>query len=182
MKDAVKRLSQVQVSLFRTAFPDGTGEIRFDSFQRCFEQFANGELRDPSVAGHPGLFEPNGANYFLFAEFAFLCDELDIDRAIWAKALRTLVKTQEIFMHVYRDNPPSTPPPVGDPPPPPKVVRPLALFDFGNFKQLGSSFGVGKGQSSASRKAALRTKYDAMGVGTLKDAARDNLWRAIRTP
>jgi hypothetical protein len=179
---AVTRLSKVQISLHRAAFPDGTGGIRFEAFQRCFEQFANGELRAPPVAGHPGLFEPNGAAYFLFAEFAFLCDELNIDSAIWAKALQTFVKTQEIFIHVYRDNPRSVPPVVGAPLPPPQLLRPLTVFANGNFTPLGASISVGKGQSSPSRKAALRAKYDAMGVRELKEAARDNLWRALRTP
>ena len=191
LKDAVQRISDAQVNLFRESFPDGQGGIDFRAFQRCFERFANGELRDPSVPGHVGFGEPNGGNYFLFAEFGFLCIELKFKESIWAEALRTFVKTQEIFMHVYRERATSPPPPVNAPVPVPgqerrDIVPPQKAndpgFDFSFFKAIGRSVTVGKGQSDFQRKVALRSKYDAMGVSALKAAARDNLLRALRMP
>jgi hypothetical protein len=188
---AVKRLSDAQVKLFRGSFPDGTGGIDFTSFQSCFERFANGELRDPSLSGHVGFGEPNGGNYFLFAEFAFLCIELKLDEAVWTKALRTFVKTQEIFMHIYREKAVSPPPAVNIPSPTSGAERrdilPVATasdpgFDFSFFSAIGGSVTVGKGQSDFRRKMALRAKYDAMDVSALKAAARDNLSRAVRMP
>src|SRR5262249_27534240 len=43
------RLSTAQLDLFREFFPDGSGGINLTDFQISFEEFANGELRDPSV-------------------------------------------------------------------------------------------------------------------------------------
>jgi len=188
---AVKRLSDAQVKLFRGSFPDGTGGIDFQSFQSCFERFSNGELRDPSLPGHVGFGEPNGGNYFLFAEFAFLCIELKLEEPVWAEALRTFVKTQEIFMHIYREKAVSPPPAVNIPSPTSGVERrdilPVAKagdpgFDFSFFSAIGGSVNMGKGQSDFRRKMALRTKYDAMDVSALKAAVRDNLSRAVRMP
>jgi len=191
LRDAVKRLSDAQVKLFRESFPDGKGGIDFTAFQPCFERFANGELRDPSLPGHVGFGEPNGGNYFLFAEFAFLCVELKLEKPVWAQALRTFVKTQEIFMHIYREKAVSPPPAVNLPPPTSGAERrdilPVATasdpgFDFSFFRAIGGSVTVGKGQSGFQRKMALRAKYDAMDVNALKVAARDNLSRALRMP
>jgi hypothetical protein len=190
LKNTIQRLSDAQVSLFRESFPDGQGGIDFRTFQRCFERFANGELRVPAVPGQLGFGEPNGGNFFLFAEFALLCVELKLAESVWAQALRTFVKTQEIFMHVYRERPASSPPPVTAPAPGPGAERrdllPLASagepgFDFTHFKAIGASLTVGKDQSDFRRKAALRAKYDTMDVNALKAAARDNLRRALRT-
>ena len=44
---------------------------------------------------------------------------------------------------------------------------------------FGSSVAAGKGQSDLKRKKALRAKYDGMDVARLKEAARDNLRRAL---
>lgn len=191
LHDAVKRLSDAQVQLFRESFPDGIGGIDFKAFQSCFERFANGELRDPSLSGHVGFGEPNGGNYFLFAEFAFLCIELKLEEAIWGQALKTFVKTQEIFMHIYREKAVSPPPAVKLPPPTSGAERrdilPVATasdpgFDFSFFRAIGGSVIVGKGQSDFQRKMELRAKYDGMDVNALKVAARDNLSRAVRMP
>jgi outer membrane protein OmpA-like peptidoglycan-associated protein len=177
---AVVRLSRAQLALYRTCFPDGAGGIRFNDFQRCFEQFANGELRDPA---HPDQGGPNGGFFFLFAEFAFLCIESGIDVREWTQALRTFVKTQEIFMHVFRPRPHRTPPPVGAPLPPP-CPRPRPLdsnprrsgngFEDINFNALG--------QSNAARKAALRRKYARLAPAALRAAAAQNLLRARCMP
>lgn len=183
---SVGRLSEAQVALFRESFPDGAAGIDFQSFQRCFERFANGELRDPFVPGHPGLGEPDSGFYFLFAEFAFLCVDSNINKDIWLEALKTFVKTQEIFMHVYRERPERTPPPVDDPVPTgPKRRELLGVsagrgFAFAHFAPVGKAVTVGRGQSDLQRKLALRAKYDSMDLNGLTAAARDNLVRAVR--
>lgn len=188
---AIVRLSDAQLALFCESFPDGQGGIDFASFQSCFERFANGELRDPSLPGHRGFLEPNGGNYFLFAEFAFLCVELTIDEQLWTQGLRTFVKTQEIFMHVYRERATSPAPPVNLPVPSGPAERRDILpvdapgkpgFDFTSFKPIDRAITVGQGQSDFHRKMRLRAKYDGMSVDALKTAARDNLVRAIRMP
>jgi hypothetical protein len=185
-KAAVERLSSAQLELFRESFPQGTSGIDFVSFQRVFERFANGELRDPSV--YPAFAEPNGGAFFLFAEFAFICVERGIEADPWKQALRTFVKTQEVFMHVYRERPPLTPPPVGATLPTGGTVRELATitpsgvgFVSSNFTPIGNAVTLGNGQSSLERKRALRAKYDTMELPALQQAARDNIIRALRT-
>ena len=184
-KAAVERLSSAQLQLFRESFQQGSSGIDFVSFQRVFERFANGELRDPSV--YPGFAEPNGGAFLLFAEFAFLCVERGIEADPWKEALRTFVKTQEIFMHVYREAPPLVPPPVTAPLPTGSPVRPIegitpggVGFVFSNFTPIGDAVTVGRGQSNLERKRALRAKYDALELPALQQAARDNLIRAVR--
>ena len=106
-------LSAAQLALFREFFPAPGGAIDHPAMNACFEQFANGELRSPLASDRAaGVGEPNGAAYFLFAEFAFLCVESGIDAGDWLPALRSFVATQEIFMHVYRPGP-KAPPAVG---------------------------------------------------------------------
>jgi hypothetical protein len=171
-------LSTAQLNLFREFFPDGAGGINFDDFRLGFEQFANGELRDPAV---PGKREPNGAFFFLFAEFAFLCVDSKINDADWRRLLRVFVQTQEIVIHIYRPAPHRAPPRVGEPPtcrvdaqgkrlPP----RPLNSFSDANFNAVGQSY--------AARKAALRAKYARMDEATLRWAAQENLLRAQCMP
>jgi hypothetical protein len=116
---------------------------------------------------------------------------LKFTESIWATALKTFVKTQEIFMHMYRERPTSPPPPVNAPVPTRGTekcdVLPLSStgdsgFDFTHFKAIGRSITTGQGQSGFRRKMVLRSKYDAMDVNALKMAARDNLQRALRMP
>jgi hypothetical protein len=168
-----RRLSGAQLALYREFFPDGSGGINLSAFQFAFELFANGELRNP--VHRKGVGEPNGGFFFLFAEFAFLCVDSHIEETVWRKVLRTVVKTQEIFMHIYRPSPHRTPPRVGEPPPKPGPARrKLEDFDFNNFNASG--------RSDLKRKEKLRAKYDKMTVNTLRQAARDNLLRALRMP
>jgi hypothetical protein len=42
LRDAVKRLSDAQIKLFRESFPDGIGGIDFTAFQACFERLPTG--------------------------------------------------------------------------------------------------------------------------------------------
>ena len=177
----IQRLSAAQLALFKAFFPSTSGGINFDGFQFAFELFANGELRNPGKGS--GFGEPNGGFYFLFAEFAFLCIDAKIKKILWAKALKTFVKTQEIFMHIYREPPHTFPPRVGAGLPRPGAkVRELdgqpkagiIGFHFSHFNATG--------QSDRGRKQKLRIKYDRKGVSALKRAARDNLLRAQRLP
>jgi hypothetical protein len=175
-------LCTAQLELFREFFGDGAGGIRLDDFQRAFEQFNNGELRNSAV---PGQREPNGGLEFLFAEFAFLCVDSGIDAADWTMLLRVYVETQEIFIHLYRPPPHRVPPRVGAPLPACPVDplgnriprRPLdgaGGFSDVNFNSIG--------RSNAARKAALRAKYARMNVAALRNAAKDNLLRAQCMP
>ena len=171
--DLTRRLSDAQLILYREFFPDGAGGINIADFQQSFEQFNNGELR----TGVAGEREPNGGYEFLFAEFAFLCIDSDVAKFEWTKILRVFVQTQEIFMHVYRPPPHGRPPPVvalgalvGVGSPCNKQSRSLDTFDDRNFNTVG--------QSSAARKTALRAKYARLDVPTLRQAARENLFRA----
>ena len=175
-----QRLSDAQLELYRQCFPDGAGSIHFDDFQRCFEQFANGELRDPARPSEGG---PNSGFFFLFAEFAFLCIDSGIDKALWTRALKAFVKTQEIFIHAFRPRPFLQAPPVGAPLPGP--CTPQRRLDSSgpgkgdgfediNFRKIG--------QSNEARKAALRTKYAPMDPAALKKAASENLLRALCMP
>lgn len=178
-----RRLSAAQLDLYREFFPDGAGSVDFGVFQDCFEQFANGQLRSPHPeAQRKGVGEPNGGFFFLFAEFAFLCIDSGIDTALWTQALRTFVKTQEIFMHVYRPAPVSSPPAVGAALPTCPVdakgkARPrrsLDTFSNSNFNRVG--------QSNQVRKGALRTKYTPMDLAALRRAAMENMLRAQCMP
>ena len=181
LRDIARRLSSVQLDLFREFFPDKKGGIRFDVFQQAFEQFANGELRNPSrnpknSAGRitTAVGEPDSGFYFLFAEFAFVCVEAGIDQTDWTHALRSFVKTQEIFMHIYRPAPHSAPPAIGASLPKPPARRTLDDFSFENFDATG--------QSLQARQKALRARYDSMSVNALKSAAAKNLVRALCMP
>jgi len=171
LKPVAIRLSKAQLDLFDEFF-GGAGGINFKAFQFSFELFANGQLRDSARAD--GFGEPDGGFYFLFAEFAFLCLDSGIDKAVWEKVLRTFVKTQEIFMHIYRPVPHPIPPPVNAALPKGPKRRELDNFDFSNFDAAG--------QSDISRKEKLRAKYDKLNVNALRQAARDNLQRALRMP
>ncbi|UUZ69002.1 hypothetical protein LP416_04155 [Polaromonas sp. P2-4] len=105
------RLSEAQLALYREYFADGRGGIAFGAFQTCFGRFANGELRNLLPADQAkGVCEHNGEFFFLFAEFAFLCIASRIKEPRWTNTLRSFVKAQEIFMHVYRPSPVSPPP------------------------------------------------------------------------
>lgn len=177
----VTELSKLQLDLFREYLPGRIHGINFSRLQECFEKFANGELRSPHAAfSGVGVGEPEGSFFFLFAEFAFVCVDSNIDKAPWLRALRAFVKAQEIFMHVYHPMP-AAPPRVGAPlPAAGAALTALDLYKFGNFKQIGTSVTRGTGQSNAARKRDLRRKYDSMGLNELRAAASQNMLRAQR--
>jgi len=95
--EIVGELSDVQLTIFERHF-GSTGELDLEPIERAFEMFANREL---ILVGDGG--QPNGAEYFLFAEFALLAIDHGIDA--WKWLLPTFVRTQRIFMRTYR--PPS---------------------------------------------------------------------------
>ncbi|CAN7507199.1 OmpA family protein [Variovorax sp. LjRoot130] len=191
LRNSALRLSAGQLALFREYFPNGRGGIEFGGFQTCFERFANGQLRSPIAADQAaGIGEPNGGFFFLFAEFAFLCIESGIEAAQWTRALRSFVKAQEIFMHVYRPSPVSPPPAVGAALPAcprdaqgrPRARRGLDSYRNANFKATGSSPTAGAGQSSPARRRALAAKYAPKDLAALRREAQANMQRAQCMP
>jgi hypothetical protein len=146
--EAAKRISSAQIDLITEFFRMPNGAIRWRAFQQAFEQFANGELRDPARGAGAG--EPNSNFYFLFAEFAWLCVESaflsNADKSFWGKALTTFVKTQEIFVRVYRPNPPND------------------LYKFDQTQKFNED-----------QKRKLRVKYDQMTLSELRKAMGDNI-------
>lgn len=183
LKPVAERLSKVQLDLFREFFQDGKGGIRFEVFQRAFEQFANGELRNPALSPKDpvtgdvisAVGEPDGGFFFLFAEFAFLCIDSGIDRTEWSAALNTFVKAQEIFMHIYRpDKKMSTPSGATPLPTPGPQLRSLDDFSSQNFNSAA--------QSDEARKKRLRDLYDGLDADSLRQSARNNMLRAQRMP
>ena len=183
LRPVAERLSDVQLALFREFFPDGKGGLRFDVFQRAFEQFANGELRNPALSPKDpatgnvisAVGEPDGGFFFLFAEFAFLCVDSGIHRAEWSAALKTFVKTQEIFMHIYRPDK-KTPIPSGSTPLPKPGTQLRSPGDFNS-----QNFNIAA-RSDEKRKERLRSLYDGLDVESLRQSARNNLLRAQRMP
>ena len=160
LKPAVERLSKMQLDLFERVLPERRWRHQSRSVPgrvRAVRQRAVAPAgREPDHIG-----EPRGDFYFLFAEFAFACVDSGIKKDEWEPLLRTFVKTQEIFIHVYRPAPgggaafplpPSVWGAAGAPPAPGAARRSLdGAFDFTNFNP--------RGQSNATRKAALRKKY-----------------------
>jgi hypothetical protein len=189
---AARLFSTIQIELFRKYHPGAQAGFDVSKLMSCFMKFANGELRSP----HPdfdkgtnkgrqifGVGEPDSSDFFIFAEFAFLCIESGIDVDAWTLALPALVAPQEVFMHVYRRDPKPPPPPVGEELPKTPIKgsppHPLARFGAKNFQAIDSSNQTkGKGQSDAARIATLSTKYSGLGVSALREAAALNLLRA----
>jgi outer membrane protein OmpA-like peptidoglycan-associated protein len=166
-------LSAVQLRLFRRFFPGptATGPIDLPGFQSCFERFANGDLR----LGVDGRLEPNSTFYFLFAEFALFCIENGISADVWRRVLEPFVKTQEIFIYVYRPPPHPAPPSVGAPPP--RGPNALSLESPTDYRSENFD---GGGQSDAARKASLRRRYAPFDLTRLRQAYGENLVRAQR--
>ena len=167
---ALRRLSNAQIRLFLEAFPSLTSGASGVRFTRAFHQFANGELRAPDV--QPGVGEPDGQFFFLFAEFAFLCIARNESRSMWQRIVRRFLSGQEIFMHVYRRPPHRPPPALNAPLPAPchPERQPLGTYSFANFNTTG--------QSDRVRKSLLTVKYSAMLLPQFLTAARENLLRA----
>ena len=161
VRTEAKRLSWAQIYLIREFFGMPNDAIRWSAFQRAFEQFTNGELRNPSRG--PGAGEPDGGAQFQFAEFAWLCVESDVHKGFWEKALRTFVKTQEIFVHVYRPARGSASTPASPTSGPDRLL--FERYTFKNFKA--------RRQFNEEKKRKLRAKYDRMTLIQLRRAMRE---------
>jgi outer membrane protein OmpA-like peptidoglycan-associated protein len=174
--NAVKRLSTVQLQLFRESFPAPGGGLDIDAIRRAFYDFANGDLRTPEIGPNLGVGEPDSSAFFLFAEFALLCIKKGIDAQKWAQILPWFVSAQEIFIYAYRKKPHAVPPAVNAPLPPvcSPVRHPLNSYSHKNFD--------GRGQSSEQRKADLLGRYSGMPLAQIRAASIENLRRAQCTP
>ena len=98
--------------LFRTALraafqPKGTKVFPIRTFERTFAAFVGGELGMPKLApkAPPDDLElhgqPDGANYFCFAEAALLFLHCRCEPAFWAPLLRTFVGGAQFFAARY---------------------------------------------------------------------------------
>jgi outer membrane protein OmpA-like peptidoglycan-associated protein len=174
--NAVKRLSTVQLQLFRESFPAPSGGLDIDAVRRAFYDFANGDLRTPEIGPNLGVGEPDSSAFFLFAEFSLLCVSNGIDVQDWAQILPWFVSAQEIFIYAYRKKSHAVPPAVNAPLPPvcSPLRHPLSTYDHKNFD--------GRGQSSEQRKADLLSKYSGMSLNQLQNATKENLLRAQCAP
>jgi hypothetical protein len=65
----------------------------------AFDSFAAGRLQLKGTTSSHG--QPNGANLFCFAEFAFLAIEQGIAKDRWLDLLPALVRIQEVFLLAY---------------------------------------------------------------------------------
>lgn len=156
LHDAITRLSTYQLDLMRQHFPGSTpNSINVDKVRISFERFMNGELRERPTTGHPygaaaelvdGPREPNGSFEMMFAAFAWLAIENNIDAAEWTPLYNAMVQCQELFMCVYRWRPQSAPPASSIPIPaftsttPRNPLSPLP-GSSGNVKPGESGFG-----------------------------------------
>jgi|GEM_PF-2693863 len=149
----LRYLSARQLELYREFFPDGRGGIDYAGVQRAFERFDNGELQGNA---YPGALQPDSASDFLFAEFALQAVHSGVEPDVWGELLKSFVKTQEIYIEVYR----------------PPGVRPPRLGDytFTNFRS--------ERQIDEARKRRLRQRYDRMSLTELEAAYMSNLAKA----
>jgi hypothetical protein len=150
----VEYLSNKQLELYKEFFLDETGNLDYKRIQTCFELFDNGEIQGNK---YPGNLQPDSAADFLFAEFALQAIKSNVNSEIWSELLKTFVKTQEIFIQVYR---------------PDGIKNPkLSDYRYYNFKYYK--------QISNKQKERLRKKYDYMSKDELEHAYCINLIRAL---
>lgn len=149
----VEYLSDKQLELYKEFFLNEKGHLDYQKIQVCFELFDNGEIQTNK---YPGSLQPDSASDFLFAEFALHAIENNFKTKIWSELLKTFVKTQEIFIQVYRPNTIS----------PPK----LDDYHFSNFRYYK--------QVSDIQKQKLRKKYDCLSTSELELEYSKNLIRA----
>ncbi len=111
----IERLSRLQLDIFRRHYAasnpldsSASGEaahgLELPAIGEAFLRFAHGDLRDAQGSEHG---QPNSANAFCFAEFAFLACELAIDAPAWRALAPILVQLQDVYVEVYwpRDRP-----------------------------------------------------------------------------
>lgn len=149
----VHYLSNLQLQLYNEFFLDEKGNLDYKRIQTCFELFDNGEIQGNK---YPGNLQPDSASDFLFAEFALQAIEFSIDSEVWNELLKTFVKTQEIFIQVYRPNSIKIPK--------------MSDYSFSNFKYYK--------QVNNYQKERLRKKYDNMSKDELEWEYSKNLLEA----
>ncbi|MDN3015697.1 hypothetical protein PH210_05670 [Paenibacillus sp. BSR1-1] len=151
--DDIQYLSNKLLQLYKEFFNGFHDQSNFHRFHECYELFSNGEIRGTK---YPGQGQPDSSDEFLFSEFAIQAIELNIDVEIWCELLKTFVKSQEIFIQVYR----------------PKGIEVPTLEDytFSNFQYFK--------QVSQNEKERLRKKYDKMSFYELIQAYSRNLLKA----
>jgi hypothetical protein len=155
--EKLKYCSTLQLDIFKTHFG---ASVDVDSFWTAFESFMNGELRLP-----PGPIawngEPNSADAYLFAEFAFTAEENGIDAVLWRKLAKPLVAVLPIFNQAYEPIP---------------GLGGLEGFSYDHYDP--SSFKTSKMVTSA-RKIELRREYAGKTLNELKVAFGENAFQAF---
>jgi hypothetical protein len=111
-KSGLRKQIEAVETLFRTALRaafDAPGDTVFPirRFERTFAAFVGGELGMPTIAPQapPDDLElhgqPDGANYFCFAEAALLFLHCRLEPAFWTPLLRTFVGGAQFFAARY---------------------------------------------------------------------------------
>jgi hypothetical protein len=102
---AVERLSAQQLALYRRHYPGPEHGLDLPALGEAFLRFAHGDLRDAEGSEHG---QPNSANLFSFAEYAFLACALGVDAAAWGALAPLFVQLQDVYVAAYRprDRPP----------------------------------------------------------------------------
>ena len=95
----VERLSALQLELYRRHCPGNQYGMDLAGLGEAFLRFAHGDLRDAAGSEHG---QPNSANAFSFAEFAFLAGAMGVDPEPWRALAPVLVQLQEVYVVVYR--------------------------------------------------------------------------------
>ncbi|MFG0293726.1 MAG: hypothetical protein ACF8MJ_11335 [Phycisphaerales bacterium JB050] len=101
-------VSQLQLSIIDLFYPTWrTDGVERSGLAQAFEWFASGELlvrMYPSAARNTYNITdgaPSGPFIFMFAEFAMMAIDHDIDAHAWAKLLPLLSSIQEIYWHAF---------------------------------------------------------------------------------
>ena len=123
--DWVTQLDDERGSERSRLLPGAVSSIDLWPVDRAFELFANGELRPSADAIREALesegarpelielgfpiahFQPDGANYFLFAEFAITCARMGYLRPLMKRFAQTAVRTAWIVASRYQTQEPS---------------------------------------------------------------------------
>ena len=95
----VEVVTAVSRSLWKL-FEECAPEVGIESM---FELFANGELRMELLPDYPAVWttQPSSANYFCFAELAFMAMHCDVDRVLWETLASVFTRTQRVYTRVY---------------------------------------------------------------------------------
>ena len=97
-------LSELQKNIFNKHYFNN-GSLELGGIETAFELFTNGDLRliDPLGIRNG---EPDSAFEFSFAEWALLAIQNNVDPDYWKQIAPKLIRSQVIFIQVYRPNMP----------------------------------------------------------------------------